>query len=226
MERWLCIFLVNCRYQSKNKAPYTTLHFLLWITLLVARSTRSMTAYSAFTVGETQTLMLHHLSEKAHFSVVSSVNMQQHQHQPSPFMCYPHCLQEEQRMKQSMLQPRFFPWKKTAFLGWTAEAIFSICFVCRTLLQIQPEKGALWKTLTTKYSWNQELFSDMHWNPELDFLPSDYPSPKLNKLFSQVRRCLTWTITCWVLYVWKSNSGQCLFLILQTFSGVHLWNQL
>lgn len=178
--------LVSCRYQSRNKAQYTTLHLLFSTIFLVDRATTGYSAYMGknIYVWETQTLTLHHLAKgKAHFTVVSSVNMQQHQHQPSPFMCYPHSLQmgkEEQRMKQSMLQPRFFPWKKTAFLGWTTEAIFSICFICRTPLQIQPEKE-LHEKLTINYSSNREL----------DFLPRDYPSPNLNKLFSQVRTCLT-----------------------------------
>lgn len=57
-------------------------------------------------------------------------------------------------------------------------------------------------------------------------LHAHHPSPKPYGLFSQVRICLTVTISCRVQHVWRHNSIQCPDLILQTLSGVHVWKQL
>lgn len=70
---------------------------------------------------------------------------------------FPNEEREEQRKRQSILQPRFFHWRETVFLGWTTEAIFSICLLQQGCATALTWEMAFWETLTPKDSWQPWL---------------------------------------------------------------------
>lgn len=151
LETWLCIFSMSCLGETdgKNKARYMSsplfslVILTVWLSsLLTLILTLHSALYIIFTGRDSAIYKCWLMSPCGNIS--SSLLL------TTAALSVSKWGKEEQRKRLSMLQPRFFHWRETVFLGWTTEAIFSICLLQQGCATALTWKTAFWETLTAK----------------------------------------------------------------------------